>query len=80
MRRLNKNGTNWFLAFFREQPTAEKLFPDTLDTYKCLRQSRNRKGSLKGCHINISQDFAKHFSFRLPDQEVHFGYALIRIN
>jgi hypothetical protein len=79
MRRVNGNGTNWFLAFFRKQPTDDDPTPSTLDPYKCLHQSRNRKGGLKGCHIELDSKFARHFSFQLPGKEIHFGYALIRI-
>ena len=80
MRRLNGNGTNWFLAFFRQQPTAKKSEPATLDPWKELTRCRNRKNGLKGMHITMDQAFARHFDFQLPGQTVHFGYALIRID
>jgi hypothetical protein len=73
MRKLNKKGANWFLAFFREEPDSRK-------PKKKLDQARQRKGSLKGKHINIDKRLVRSFSIKLPGQvPIHFGYALIRI-
>ena len=81
MRRVNGNGINWFLAFFRKQPTQEYHARSTMDPYKHLSQCKKRKGKsgLKGAHIEIDKKFAKHFEIRLPGQTVHFGFVLIRI-
>ncbi len=82
LRRVNRNGTNWFLAFFREQPTTDKPNPPTLDPYNDLTQRKKRKtqGGLKGKHIEFDPRFARHFEFDLPRSHVHFGFALIKVN
>lgn len=72
MRRLNSNGTNWFLAFFRDDKNAE-------DPWKKLKQCRNRKGSLKGKHLGIDKKFTNHFVIKLPKQSIHFGWSMVRV-
>lgn len=74
MRQLNPYGTNWFLAFFRSEP-------NSLDPWKKLNECRRRKGSLKGCRIELNQRMVDSFTIKLPHRsDVHFGFALIRIN
>lgn len=80
LRRLNGNGTNWFLAFFREQPTPNKPDPPSVDPYKALSQCRKRKGSLKGVRVTIDKRMTKSFRISLPDQaDIIFGFSLIRV-
>jgi hypothetical protein len=74
MRRLNRKGINWFLAFFRDQN------PPSRDPWKELKRCRGRKGSLKGVHVSLDQGFTASFKIRLPNVEFDFGYSLIRIN
>lgn len=73
MRRLNKKGTNWFLAFFRQ-------LPDSRDPWSKLKQCRNRKSSLKGLRIELDQGLTGTFKIKLPGETIDFGYSLIRIN
>lgn len=82
LRRLNPNGTNWFLAFFRQQPTPEKPKPATLDPHGEISRRRKRRGQggLKWMRIESDRRFAHHFRFALPGKEVHFGFALIKVN
>ena len=72
MRRLNKKGTNWFLAFFRE-------LPDSEEPWNKLQQCRKRKGSLKGLRIHLDERLTKSFTIELPNESVRFGYSLIKI-
>lgn len=73
MRRLNPRGTNWFLAFFRDEP-------DSQDPWTKLVACRKRKGSLKGTHLGLDERMTGTFTIQLPNQDpVHFGYALIRV-
>lgn len=73
MRRLNPNGTNWFLAFFRDAEGAAR------DPWQKLKSCRSRKGSLKGKHLDMSERFTGTFAINLPGQTIHFGWALIRV-
>jgi len=74
MRSLNPKGTNWFLAFFRDEPAS-------IDPWKKIMECRRRKGSLRGCHLEFDQRMVRSFKIELPHQEtIHFGYALIRVN
>ncbi|MCE7888264.1 MAG: hypothetical protein DYH12_00930 [Sorangiineae bacterium PRO1] len=87
MRRLNAKGQNWFLAFFRDQPTAKKPNAASMDPQKKLRYCRSRKSSLKGCHVALDAIdetegnlIIGKFEIDLPDQpKIYFGYALIRV-
>lgn len=72
MRRLNPNGTNWFLAFFRDDENAR-------DPWTKLKKCRNRKGSLKGKHLGIEKKFTNHFEIELPGQSIHFGWSMVRV-
>ncbi len=71
MRRLNPDGTNWFLAFFRDQKTA-------CDPWKKIQECRGRKGSLKGVRIELAKKFCDSFTIELPDSTICFGFALIK--
>lgn len=71
MRRLNPDGTNWFLAFFRDPATAS-------DPWKKIRVCRGRKRSLKGVHIELAEKFCDHFTIKLPNSAITFGFALIK--
>jgi hypothetical protein len=72
MRRLNPRGTNWILAFFRDHHASQP--------WPRLRSCRRRKGSLKGCHVDMSEEMTESFSIKLPGQPIiHFGYSLIRV-
>ena len=71
MRRLNPNGTNWFLAFFRDPATAP-------NPWKKIKECRGRKKSLKGVHIEIAEKFCHHFTITLPNSSTTFGFALIK--
>jgi hypothetical protein len=73
MRRLNPQGTNWFLAFFRDCATAEAPWTK-------LKECRSRKGSLKGVHIGIEEGFTGTFTITLPRQSIPFGWAMIRVH
>jgi len=73
MRRLNLQGTNWFLAFFREPPDSEA-------PWQKLCQCRIRRGSLKGLHIQLDKRLTGAFKIELPGLTIPFGYSLIRIN
>ena len=80
LRRLNRNGTNWFLAFFREQPTSKKQNPSSLNPYDALIQCRGRKGSLKRVRITIDKRMTKTFRISLPEQDdLIFGFSLVRV-
>jgi hypothetical protein len=72
MRRLNPNGTNWFLAFFRDDETAK-------DPWSKLKYCRGRKDSLKGKQLGLEQRFTGSFSITLPKETIHFGWSMIRI-
>ncbi len=72
MRRLNRNGTNWFLALFRDYHAAAP--------WARINSCRRRKGSLKGCHLGLDEKFVRSIVIRLPGRDpIHFGYALIRV-
>lgn len=71
MRRLNPDGTNWFLAFFRDPQTAS-------DPWRKLKECRGRKSSLKGVHIDLAEKFCGSFQIRLPNSTIQFGYALVK--
>ena len=73
MRRLNPNGINWFLAFFRDDWHAK-------NPWARLKYCRSRKGSLKGMHLALEEKFTGTFAINLPQQEIHFGWAMIRVN
>lgn len=87
MRRLNPNGQNWFLAFFRDQPAAGQTDAPSQDPRKKLKDCRSRKGSLKGCHLALDPIDEQEgnlligsFTVELPGQpKIHFGYAIIRV-
>ncbi len=73
MRRLNPKGTNWFLAFFREEPASK-------DPWAKLQECRKRRGSLKWVRFDMDQRTCHSFGIKLPQQkEVFFGFALIRV-
>ena len=73
MRRLNPKGAKWFLGFFRRQPESK-------NPWRKLKECRGRKGSLKDVHLDFDERLADSFTLQLPRQEqVHFGYALVRI-
>ena len=73
MRRLNGKGTNWFLAFFREEPFCR-------DPHARILQCRKRKGSLKRLRIDVDKRLCRTFTIELPSQApVVFGYALVRV-
>lgn len=72
MRRLNPKGTDWFLAFFRDDEDAK-------DPWACLKYCRSRKGSLKGKHLGLEEKFTGKFVITLPGQEIPFGWAMIRV-
>ena len=72
MRRLNPNGTNWFLAFFRDDKWSQ-------DPHGRLTQCQKRKGSLKWVRITVDKRLCRAFTIKLPDQETNFGFALVRI-
>jgi hypothetical protein len=72
MRRLNPKGTNWFLAFFRDDNHAT-------DPWKRLKSCRSRKGSLKGKHLGMEEKFTRSFLIKLPKLEIPFGWAMIRV-
>ena len=74
MRSLNPYGTNWFLAFFRDQDDSSKV------PWKKLKECRGRKGSLKGMHIALEKRFTGSLKIRLPNIEFDFGYSLIRVH
>lgn len=80
MRRLNPSGTNWFLAFFRDQPTADRPNATSMDPWSKIEACRKRKGSLRGCHLEFDQRMTKSFRIDLPSQTVYFGFSLIRVN
>jgi hypothetical protein len=72
MRRLNKKGTNWFLAFFRQ-------LPDSRNPWGKLQQCRKRKDSLKRIRIELDERLTRSFKIDLPNETVDFGFSLIRI-
>jgi hypothetical protein len=72
MRRLNPKGTNWFLAFFREGDAAQNPWDE-------LCRCRNRKGALKRTRVIEEEKFTRSISIRLPNEVIHFGFALIRV-
>ena len=74
MRALNPHGTNWFLAFFRDQDNSSR------EPWKKLKVCRGRKGSLKGVHLSLEPKFTGSFKIRLPNVQFDFGYSLIRIH
>ena len=73
MRRLNRSGTNWFLAFFRDDQHA-------INPWAKLKYCRSRKDSLKGKHLELEEKFTGSFTIKLPSIEIPFGWALIRVN
>ena len=72
MRKLNRYGVNWFLAFFRHEPDSKAVWDK-------LQQSRRRKNGLKGLHIGLDKRLTKQFEIKLPNEVISFGFALIRI-
>ncbi len=72
MRRLNPKGANWFLAFFRDPKTAP-------DPWKKIKYCRGRKASLKGVHVDLAEKFCSSFKIKLPNSEIDFGFALIKV-
>lgn len=72
MRRLNPKGTNWFLAFFRDDESAK-------NPWRKLKDCRSRKKSLKGKHLDMSEEFTRHFEISLPNQKINFGWAMIKV-
>jgi hypothetical protein len=81
MRRLNKKGINWFLAFFRDQPdpTNPAAEADSKAPWDKLDKCRRRKDSLKGLRIDTDKRCTKSFVIELPGQKIFFGFSLIRI-
>ena len=88
LRRLNRKGINWFLAFFREQPLPSKngkkkknKWP-VHDPYAALSELKKKRGhgGLKGMHIAFDERMTRSITITLPGQKVFFGFALIRIH
>lgn len=87
MRRLNPRGSNWFLAFFRDQPENGQTEAPSQKPLAKLKKCRGDSKSLKGCHLALDEEDVRRgnlivgsFSINLPGQPtIHFGYALIRV-
>lgn len=69
---LNPNGSNWFLAFFREPSEAS-------DPWAVLQASLARKNGLNGARVHVDRRLVGSFLVYRPDGASDpFGYALLR--
>ena len=72
LKNLNPNGTNWFLAFFRELPTAH-------DPLTELERSFKRKNGLDAKKVKLEKSLVMSFNvFRPNGTPDEFGVALLR--
>lgn len=71
---INPNGTNWFLAFFRDP---KKTTPG--DPWRVLTDSFARANGLDGDLVEADQDLVDHFEvYRPTGNHDTFGFALLR--
>jgi len=71
IRKLNKNGTNWFLAFFRGYVDA--------NPWPILEASLSRSNGLKKSLVKIDKSLVTTFNVYRPNgQHDPFGAALLR--
>jgi hypothetical protein len=72
IRKLNPNGTNWFLAFFRKSPISA-------DPLKELQRSFKRKNGLDSKSVKLEKVLVRSFDvFRPNGTPDKFGVALLR--
>lgn len=72
LKTLNEQGTNWFLAFFRELPTAA-------DPLSELNKSFQRKNGLDNTKVKMEKSLVRTFEvFRPRAAADKFGVALLR--
>ncbi|WP_376695904.1 hypothetical protein [Wenzhouxiangella sp. EGI_FJ10305] len=73
MKRLNPNGSNWFLAFFRKPQAAN-------DPMRILRQSLKRKDGIRKDRIEADERLVDSFDvYRPSGDHDRFGAALLRV-
>lgn len=72
LKALNPKGTNWFLAFFRDDPTSK-------DPLLELNRSFKRKNGLKSSLVSLDASLVRSFDvFRPNGSPDKFGVALLR--
>src|SRR5262249_49157813 len=72
MKKLNPNGTNWFLAFFRKAPISA-------DPLKELQRSFKRKNGLKAAKVDLIPALVRAFDVYRPNVAPDkFGVALLK--
>ena len=72
LKKLNPNGSNWFLAFFRSSPVSD-------DPLCELRRSFKRKNGLDDTKVQLESSLVTSFNvFRPNGNPDKFGVALLR--
>jgi hypothetical protein len=71
---INPNGTNWFLAFFRDSVNTNPS-----DPWAILNDSFSRANGLDANRVEVDQAFVTHFEvYRPTGNHDTFGTALLR--